>query len=53
MGGYHFEVGGLKKTLPLNMVSVEYSSDLAQELGIGARLDEGKSKLSQLLGFQI
>lgn len=52
-GAVSFEVGGLKKTLPLNMVSVKYSSDLAEELGFGARLDKGKLKLSQILGFDI
>jgi LEA14-like dessication related protein len=51
-GVVSFEVGGIKKTLPLNMVEIEYSSDLAKELGFESPLEKGKTKISQLLGIK-
>lgn len=48
-----FEVAGVKKTLPINMVEIEYSSDLAKELGFESALEKGKSKITQVLGFPI
>jgi LEA14-like dessication related protein len=51
-GVVSFEVGGIKKTLPLNMVEVEYSSDLAKELGFESALEKGKSKISELFGIK-
>jgi hypothetical protein len=34
------------------MVEIEYSSDLAKELGFESALEKGKTKISQLLGIK-
>jgi hypothetical protein len=48
-----FEIAGVKKTLPLRMVSYEYSADLSQELGLSQPLENLKTKLTNLLGFPL
>lgn len=52
-GEVTFEIAGVKKTLPLRMVSYEYSADLSQELGLSQPLENFKTKLTNILGFPL
>lgn len=50
-GTITFEISGITKTLPLDMVDYEYSEDLSKELGISSSLEKLKSKVTNILGF--
>lgn len=52
-GTVSFEIAGVKKTLPLRMVSYEYSTDLSQELRLSQPLENLKTKLTNILGFPL
>jgi hypothetical protein len=52
-GEVEFEIAGIRKKLPLEMVDYIYSADLAGELGLGEKLDSAKLKLGNLLGITI
>jgi hypothetical protein len=52
-GVVSFEIAGIKKTLPLNMVTYEYSADLSQELGLSQPLEKLKGKITNILGFPL